>query len=91
MTSEIISSIYVEVEVEEGEDRMKKVLSVLLILALVFGLAACGGGETAEEPAGDEVVIVPSLQDEAEIQQRFPKGYNAIRPYLRLTPDPRPQ
>jgi len=41
--------------------------------------------------AGDEVVIVPSLQDEAEIQQRFPKGYNAIRPYLRLTPDPRPQ
>ena len=58
MTSEIISSIYVEVEVEEGEDRMKKVLSVLLILALVFGLAACGGGETAEEPAGDEAMKV---------------------------------
>lgn len=40
---------------------------------------------------GDEVVIVPSLQDEAEIQQRFPHGYKAIRPYLRLTPDPRKQ
>jgi alkyl hydroperoxide reductase subunit AhpC len=39
--------------------------------------------------AGDEVVIVPSLQDEAEIKQRFPKGYKVIRPYLRLTPDPR--
>lgn len=39
--------------------------------------------------SGDEVVIVPSLQDEDEIKQRFPKGYKAIRPYLRLTPDPR--
>ncbi|MDR3429475.1 MULTISPECIES: peroxiredoxin [Silvimonas] len=37
---------------------------------------------------GDEVVIVPSLQDEAEIKQRFPKGYRAVRPYLRLTPQP---
>ncbi len=37
---------------------------------------------------GDEVVIVPSLQDEAEIRQRFPKGYRAVRPYLRLTPQP---
>lgn len=37
---------------------------------------------------GDEVVIVPSLKDEAEIQQRFPKGYRAVKPYLRLTPQP---
>jgi len=37
---------------------------------------------------GDEVVIVPSLTDEAEIKQRFPKGYRALRPYLRLTPQP---
>jgi thioredoxin-dependent peroxiredoxin len=37
---------------------------------------------------GDEVVIVPSLQDESEIQQRFPKGYRAVTPYLRLTPQP---
>ena len=34
---------------------------------------------------GDDVVIVPSLQDEAEIQQRFPTGYTAVTPYLRLT------
>src|SRR5690606_5946549 len=37
---------------------------------------------------GDEVVIVPSLKDEEEIQRRFPKGYRAVKPYLRLTPQP---
>lgn len=37
---------------------------------------------------GDDVVIVPALKDEAEIKQRFPKGYKAITPYLRLTPQP---
>ena len=39
--------------------------------------------------AGEDVVIVPSLQDPEEIKQRFPKGYRAVKPYLRLTPDPR--
>lgn len=39
--------------------------------------------------SGDDVVIVPSLQDEKEIAERFPKGYKAVKPYLRLTPDPR--
>ena len=38
---------------------------------------------------GEDVVIVPALQDPAEIQQRFPKGYTVVKPYLRLTPDPR--
>ena len=37
---------------------------------------------------GDDVVIVPSLQDPVELAQRFPKGFNAVRPYLRLTPQP---
>lgn len=37
---------------------------------------------------GDEVVIVPSLKDEEEIKKRFPKGYRAVKPYLRLTPQP---
>ncbi|TWI55022.1 alkyl hydroperoxide reductase subunit AhpC [Pseudomonas duriflava] len=37
---------------------------------------------------GGDVVIVPSLKDEDEIKQRFPKGYQAIRPYLRITPQP---
>lgn len=37
---------------------------------------------------GDDVVIVPSIKDEEEIKQRFPKGYKAVTPYLRLTPQP---
>jgi alkyl hydroperoxide reductase subunit AhpC len=37
---------------------------------------------------GDDVVIVPAVQDAEEIKQRFPKGYNALRPYLRMTPQP---
>jgi alkyl hydroperoxide reductase subunit AhpC len=42
----------------------------------------------ADWKSGDEVVIVPALQDEAELARRFPKGYRAVRPYLRLTPAP---
>lgn len=38
---------------------------------------------------GDDVVIVPSLQDPDEIARRFPAGYTAIRPYLRMTPQPK--
>ena len=37
---------------------------------------------------GEDVVIVPSVKDEEEIKQRFPKGYKAVTPYLRLTPQP---
>ena len=39
--------------------------------------------------SGEDVVIVPSLQDADEIARKFPKGYQTIKPYLRLTPDPR--
>jgi alkyl hydroperoxide reductase subunit AhpC len=38
---------------------------------------------------GDDVVIVPSLQDPEEIKRRFPAGYKAVKPYLRLTQQPR--
>lgn len=37
---------------------------------------------------GEDVVIVPSIKDENEIKERFPKGYKAVTPYLRLTPQP---
>jgi len=37
---------------------------------------------------GDEVVIIPSLQDPEVIRQKFPKGFRALRPYLRMTPQP---
>ena len=32
---------------------------------------------------GDDVVILPSLQNHDELQQRFPQGYRTERPYLR--------
>jgi alkyl hydroperoxide reductase subunit AhpC len=37
---------------------------------------------------GEDVIIVPSLTDPEEIKKRFPKGYKALKPYLRITPQP---
>ncbi len=37
---------------------------------------------------GDDVVIVPSLQDPEVLKAKFPKGFKAIKPYLRMTPQP---
>jgi thioredoxin-dependent peroxiredoxin len=42
----------------------------------------------ADWKEGEDVVIVPALQDPKEIAERFPKGYTALRPYLRMTPQP---
>ena len=38
--------------------------------------------------AGEDVIIVPSVSDE-DAKARFPAGWEAKKPYLRLTPDPR--
>ena len=37
---------------------------------------------------GDDVIISPAVKDEAEIKKLFPKGYKALKPYLRITPQP---
>jgi alkyl hydroperoxide reductase subunit AhpC len=37
---------------------------------------------------GDDVVISTSIQDEQEIKEKFPKGYKAVKPYMRITPQP---
>ncbi|MDB6100692.1 MAG: peroxidase [Gammaproteobacteria bacterium] len=37
---------------------------------------------------GQDVIIVPSVSD-ADAERRFPRGWWASKPYLRLTPDPR--
>ncbi len=37
---------------------------------------------------GDDVIIVPSLTDPEIIKQKFPKGFKAVKPYLRITPQP---
>jgi alkyl hydroperoxide reductase subunit AhpC len=36
---------------------------------------------------GDDVIIVPAVSDEAA-KEKFPAGWNAVRPYLRLTKQP---
>ncbi|MCW5891398.1 MAG: peroxiredoxin [bacterium] len=36
---------------------------------------------------GEDCVIVPSVSD-ADAKAKFPKGWTALRPYLRLTPQP---
>jgi alkyl hydroperoxide reductase subunit AhpC len=36
---------------------------------------------------GEDVIIVPAVSDEAA-KEKFPKGWEAVRPYLRLTPQP---
>jgi alkyl hydroperoxide reductase subunit AhpC len=37
---------------------------------------------------GEDVVIVPALQDPEELKRRFPKGFKVVKPYLRMTPQP---
>lgn len=36
---------------------------------------------------GQDVIIVPAVSDD-EAKDRFPKGWKALKPYLRLTPQP---
>ena len=37
---------------------------------------------------GDDVIIVPAVTDE-EAKANFPKGWKTLKPYLRLTPQPK--
>ena len=36
---------------------------------------------------GDDCIVVPALSDE-EAEKRFPKGFERVKPYLRVTPQP---
>ncbi len=36
---------------------------------------------------GEDVIIPPTINDEAA-KSKFPKGWKALKPYLRVTPDP---
>ena len=46
-----------------------------------------GVATPADWEQGEEVVISPSISDE-EADERFPKGYTKVKPYLRYTPQP---
>ena len=37
---------------------------------------------------GDDVIIVPSVSD-ADAKQQFPSGWKTLKPYLRVTPQPK--
>jgi alkyl hydroperoxide reductase subunit AhpC len=37
---------------------------------------------------GQDVIIVPSVPDE-EAKQKFPEGWKAPKPYLRIVPQPK--
>jgi thioredoxin-dependent peroxiredoxin len=49
---------------------------------------AHGVATPAHWRVGDDVIILPSISDE-EAQTRFPNGWRALKPYLRVTADPR--
>ena len=36
---------------------------------------------------GEDVIVVPAVSDETA-KEKFPKGFNAVKPYLRYTPQP---
>lgn len=37
---------------------------------------------------GQDVVILPSVQDPEVLKAKFPKGFKVVKPYLRITPQP---
>ncbi len=49
--------------------------------------AGYGVSTPADWTYGEDVIIVPAISDD-EAAQRFPKGYTAVKPYLRVTPQP---
>ena len=36
---------------------------------------------------GEDCIVVPAVTDE-EAKEKFPKGFEALKPYLRVTPQP---
>jgi alkyl hydroperoxide reductase subunit AhpC len=38
---------------------------------------------------GEDVIIIPAVTDE-EAKDKFPAGWKALKPYLRITPQPEP-
>ena len=62
----------------------QEILRVLDSLQLT---AAYSVSTPADWRDGDDVIIVPAISDD-DAKERFPKGWTAARPYLRLTPQP---
>ena len=60
------------------------------ILRVIDSLQLTAGYQVAtpvDWKDGDDVIIVPAVSDEDAVA-KFPKGWNAVKPYLRITPQP---
>jgi thioredoxin-dependent peroxiredoxin len=62
----------------------QEILRVLDSLQLSAGYSV---STPADWKDGEDVIIMPSVSDE-DAKKKFPKGFKALRPYLRLTPQP---
>jgi len=62
-----------------------EVLRVIDALQLADNYSVATPGNWCD---GDDVIIPLTVQDEEVIKQKYPKGYKAPRPYLRITPQP---
>ena len=62
----------------------QEILRVLDSLQLSAGYSV---STPADWKDGEDVIIMPSVSDE-DAKKKFPKGFTALRPYLRLTPQP---
>ncbi|MGV7208964.1 peroxiredoxin [Oxalobacteraceae bacterium A2-2] len=62
-----------------------EVLRVIDALQLTDGYTVATPGNWKD---GDDVIIPLTVQDPEVIKQKYPKGYTAPRPYLRVTPQP---
>ena len=57
---------------------MKKLLAILLALAMVFTFAACGGDTTTDETAGDDAVITTDLEILLEADDNMINTYSLL-------------
>jgi alkyl hydroperoxide reductase subunit AhpC len=62
----------------------QEILRVLDSLQLSAGYSV---STPADWKDGEDVIIMPTVSDE-DAKKKFPKGFKALRPYLRLTPQP---
>ena len=62
-----------------------EVLRVIDALQLTDGYSVATPGNWKD---GDDVIIPLTVQDPDVLKAKYPKGFTAERPYLRLTPQP---
>lgn len=62
-------------------------LEILRVIDSLQLTAYHGVATPVDWKQGEDVVIVPSISNE-EANKKFPKGYEIVKPYLRITPQP---